>query len=64
MDYIEKLLVSRRKKKRIHALNKRGLNPREISERIGCSRQYVVQVLKDRSILENANAKSSGKTAC
>ena len=55
MDYIEKLLVSRRKKKRIHALNRRGFNPREISEQIGCSRQYVVQVLKDRSILAKSN---------
>jgi len=41
MDYIEKLLASRRKKKRILAMRRKGVKPGQVAKNIGVSRQYV-----------------------
>ena len=74
MDYIEKLLVSQRKKKRIIARRKQGYSAAIVAEGIGCSRQYVDFIYnehlkslkqadganqKDERILAKSNAYSS-----
>src|SRR3990172_1752243 len=59
-SHLEKLLASRRKKKRVLALSKRHTNAK-VAELIGCSRQYVGQVLKEHRILAKSNGVSLGK---
>lgn len=47
MDYIEKLLVSQRKKKRIIARRNQGYSAAVVAAGMGCSRQYVDQIYKE-----------------
>ena len=61
MEYIEKLLDTRRKKKRAFAMKNRGLGVVEIARRLGVTKQLANYYLKNGNGTPRPNASRTPK---